>query len=242
MQPTPRFTSVGRAAVWIVVSAAAFVASQYIVAFGYKAALLVGVVWEVNSPASLLTFRLLVYVVMAALLALAIWYRCRKVSLSDISLTRLPTWKDIGLTVPGAVIYTILTVSALTIAATFFGMNAAQAQDLGFSHAAGGELLAAFIVLVVLTPVFEEALFRGFLYGRLRRTQLPWWIPAVIVSILFGLAHGQWNVGIDVFFLSMVACALREITGSIWAGILLHIAKNMLAFLVTFVFVSGVAG
>ena len=126
--------------------------------------------------------------------------------------------------------------------AKVFGVDTSQAQSLGFSQLLGGELLIAFVVLVVLTPLFEEALFRGFLYGRLRQTSLPWWVPAVIVSLLFGLAHGQWNVGIDVFVLSMVACGLREVTGSIWAGILLHMAKNMVAFFAVFVFTTGIAG
>jgi membrane protease YdiL (CAAX protease family) len=57
------------------------------------------------------------------------------------------------------------------------------------------------------------------------------------VSALFGLAHMQWNVAIDVFVLSMVACYLRELTGSIWAGIILHCLKNLIAFIALF-FVS----
>jgi membrane protease YdiL (CAAX protease family) len=57
----------------------------------------------------------------------------------------------------------------------------------------------------------------------------------VATSVLFGLIHGQWNVGVDVFVLSMVACSLREVTGSIWAGILLHMLKNALAFYIIFV-------
>ena len=32
-----------------------------------------------------------------------------------------------------------------------------------------------------------------------------------------------------------VTCALYELTGSIWAGVLLHMIKNSLAFMVTFV-------
>jgi abortive infection protein len=91
----------------------------------------------------------------------------------------------------------------------------------------------------VLTPLFEELIFRGFLYGKLRIRAVPWWLSAVVVSALFGLAHMQWNVAIDVFCLSMVACALREVTGSIWAGTLLHIIKNMIAFIIKFVIIQG---
>ena len=42
--------------------------------------------------------------------------------------------------------------------------------------------------------------------------------------------HFQWNVGVNVFALSVVLCALREITGTIYAGILTHMIKNGVAF------------
>lgn len=212
------------------------------VGFGIRGLLAIGVQWDVTSTISQLVYRLLIYCLMVALFALVVWYRSRKVGLSDISLTRLPSWGDIGLGAAGLVLYFLLASIALAVAAKWFEVNTSQAQDLGFTHLGGNEQLVAFIVLVVLTPFFEEVLFRGFLYGRLRQVRAPWWVPAVVVSVLFGLAHWQWNVGIDVFCLSMVACALREVTGSIWAGILLHMAKNMLAYLVMFVFVTGVGG
>ena len=60
-------------------------------------------------------------------------------------------------------------------------------------------------------------------------------ISAVLVSIVFGIVHLQWNVGVNVFAMSLVACALREYTGTIHAGILLHMIKNGLAFYYLFV-------
>jgi membrane protease YdiL (CAAX protease family) len=52
---------------------------------------------------------------------------------------------------------------------------------------------------------------------------------------VFGAVHGQWNVAIDVFSLSLIMCGLREITGNIWAGALLHMLKNGLAFYILFI-------
>ena len=87
----------------------------------------------------------------------------------------------------------------------------------------------AFISLVVVAPVAEELIFRGWLYGKLR-AKIPA-IPAMlVVSILFGIVHGQWNVGVTVFVMSIAMCTLREITGTIWGGILIHILKNGIAF------------
>ncbi len=228
---------------WIVATAIIYIAAQYIVAFLYLFIQPHLPVDSVSSTVTMLIYRLAIYAVTIALLAGALWYRFGSVSLRDAALARLLSWKDLGLAVLGAVGYVILTMLALNIAGLFFGVNTGEVQDLGLStRLYATDLLVAFIVLAVLTPVAEEVIFRGFLYGRLRALTKLWWLPAVIVSALFGLAHMQWNVGIDVFCMSMVACYLRERTDSIWAGIILHMAKNTVAFFVTFVFVAGAAG
>ena len=54
-------------------------------------------------------------------------------------------------------------------------------------------------------------------------------ISALLVSVLFGVVHLQWNVGVTVFAMSLVLCGLREVTGTIYAGILMHMLKNGLA-------------
>lgn len=78
---------------------------------------------------------------------------------------------------------------------------------------------------------------RGFLYTGLKRW-LPWTVAGLIVSVLFGAAHLSeggdagllWVGAIDTFTLSLVLIALRELTGNLWAGIVLHATKNCLAF------------
>ncbi len=227
----------------IIFAAMAYIASQYVVGAVVGALGLIGVTWQLTSPVSLLILRVVVYILMVAMLLGGMWLYRRHLSLADIGLVRLAQWRDIGLSLVGALAYVALTLIVATIAQKVPGYDSAQVQDLGFSRLYSTELLVAFIALVILTPIFEEIIFRGFLYGRLRKFKvIPWWVSAMIVSALFGLAHMQWNVGLDVFCLSMVACVLRELTDSIWAGILLHMMKNMLAFVVTFVFVQSFIG
>jgi membrane protease YdiL (CAAX protease family) len=45
----------------------------------------------------------------------------------------------------------------------------------------------------------------------------------------------QWNVAADTFALSLVLCTLRQITGNIWAGVLLHMIKNGIAYYFLFI-------
>ena len=96
--------------------------------------------------------------------------------------------------------------------------------------------MLAFITLVVIAPVAEEVLFRGYLYGKLKK-YVPVWAAILITSALFGLIHGTWNVAVDTFALSIILCLLRESTGGIWASILLHMIKNGIAFY--FLFIVG---
>ena len=85
-------------------------------------------------------------------------------------------------------------------------------------------------------------IFRGWLYGKLREKMSESMseaasivISSLLVSVLFGTIHMQWNVGLNVFALSLVMCGLREVTGTIYAGILLHMLKNGLAFYLLYV-------
>lgn len=109
-----------------------------------------------------------------------------------------------------------------------------QQQELGFVANAGPlELALIFVALVVVTPLMEELLFRGFLLRGFWRFGPI--IASVVVSLLFALAHWQINVGIDVFILSLVLCYVRIKSDSLWPAILIHALKNFIAFYLLFI-------
>lgn len=160
----------------------------------------------------------------------------RKTSKKVMGLETWPSWRDLGLAPLGFVLYFIVSSAVVYIISQLIPwLDLTQAQEIGFTDLSQRfEYFLAFLALVVIAPVAEEALFRGYLYGKLRNTA-PVWVAILVVSAVFAIIHGQWNVGIDVFILSVVACALREVTGGIWAGILLHMLKNGLAFYLLFI-------
>lgn len=181
-----------------------------------------------------LLVRVVLYVVLIALLiGMAIWMR-RPLSRQHIGLGRTLMWKDIALGAAGLVIYFLLAMALLALARLIPGFDATQSQALDVGQVYGWARMATFVVLVIITPFAEELLFRGIFYGGLRQRAVEPWAAALIVSAAFGLAHGQLNVGIDVFCLSLVACYVRELTGSIWAGVILHMIKNFIAFAIVF--------
>lgn len=112
-----------------------------------------------------------------------------------------------------------------------------EQQDLGFTASSLVEpyqYVLAFFMLVVLPPVFEEILFRGYLFGRLNK-KMGFWLSTLVTSFVFGLVHFNWSVSIDVFVLSLFLCYLRRDSGSIVPGMLLHGMKNGLAYFLLFI-------
>ncbi|MBR2836755.1 CPBP family intramembrane metalloprotease [Candidatus Saccharibacteria bacterium] len=157
----------------------------------------------------------------------------------ELGLTGSPTWTDIGLAPIGYIVATLMAAALVWVFNLFPWFNASEAQQTGFNYYIFGvDRVIAFVVLVILAPIVEEVIFRGWLYGKLRaRLSAP--LSILIVSALFGLIHFQWNVGVNVFALSVVLCVMREITGTIYAGILTHMIKNGVAFYLLYVMMIG---
>lgn len=234
----------------------AIIASQFIV--GYLMVLLLGVD-SFDKPVVTAVFSALSYTLAVLLVVwvppklMAKWRQRHKthggkatpkmVSRTELGLRGSPTWTDIGLAPVGFIVYFLLAAGLTAIFNQFTWFDANEVQDVGFNnYLIGIDRLIAFVTLVVVAPVAEEVIFRGWLYGKLR-TKLTaatneivsMVVSILLVSLLFGLIHGQWNVGVNVFAMSIVLCALREITGTIYAGILLHMLKNGVAFYLLYV-------
>ena len=81
------------------------------------------------------------------------------------------------------------------------------------------------LLVVVAAPVLEELLFRGLLYGTLRRAVGP--VPAAAVSALaFAAIHGLWIHAAVLFLLGYALARVYERTGSLWSAIALHATYN----------------
>ena len=164
------------------------------------------------------------------------WLQKRRTSLEDLGLQRGPDLIDFAWVPAGVLVYVVLTavVAALSLVLLPF-IDHSQVQQTGFSGiSTQSEYILAFLSLVVIAPVAEEVLFRGYLMGKLRKS-MPVWAAIIITSLLFALVHFQWNVALDTFALSIVLCLLRLVTKSLWAPILLHAMKNGLAFYLLFI-------
>ena len=218
-------------ALWV--GAMLFVA-QYVVAF-----IFVRIVpqEQLQSNAVNSAYQAVTYAVCLALTIFVPWKLLKaKTSRNEVGLHGLPTWTDV-LLAPIVFIAVMVAAGAMTalMQAILPSIDWEQVQETGYSGLyQTGEYITAFVCLVVLAPVCEEIIFRGWLYGKLRARMSA--LPAILItSLLFGIMHGQWNVGVTVFVMSIGMCLQRELTGTIWSGMLLHMIKNGLAFYLLFV-------
>ena len=92
-------------------------------------------------------------------------------------------------------------------------------------------VLATLVDTVVLTPVFEEVIFRGLLFGALRRRLGPAG-AALVSAAVFALAHGYGVLGFAAVFWSGLLWAWAyEQTGSLAPSITAHAVDNLSASL-----------
>lgn len=187
------------------------------------------------------------YVLFSEMLTIGvlIWFiRQRGASFTRTVALKRPKMRDVGYAIGGILAYFTLFIAVFTLADTFLPINTDQEQAIGFERGIHGiGLTLAFVSLVVLPPIAEEIIFRGFFYGTLRGHNVKMPMATFITSLLFGALHlfGAteggllWIALIDTFVLSLVLCYMREKTGSIWAGIGVHALKNGFVFLNLFI-------
>lgn len=183
-----------------------------------------------------------------ALIVLGVWYLLwrKRQTFKNIGLSK-PLFSDAGKALIAYICYVILFVIISSVAKKIApSLNLEQEQQLGFEANKGlANLVLAGVSLVILPPIVEEILCRGYLFTGLRsRMKL---IPAAIItSLVFAAAHLQfgsdapllWVAAIDTFVLSLVLVYLREKTGRLAAPMFLHAYKNLVAFSILFIFVK----
>ena len=99
-------------------------------------------------------------------------------------------------------------------------------------------ILLGFISVVVVAPIIEEFLFRGFLYSQLRRSALKDWGAIAVSSLVWTAIHFQYEIGI-LFFLFLFGLFLGYLRlkyNSLLIPIALHAINNLLSFLQTIYF------
>lgn len=140
-------------------------------------------------------------------------------------------WKLIGLYTILLVIGSIILMLLTMLVGNQLENSKTDAMQENFSVISA---LIAFISAVVISPIYEEIFYRGFMYRFFRnRVGIP--SAIVISSLIFTIAHIPTYNAMPVNFLGGVIFALAyERTNSIWPPVLIHGLTNAVFVFATF--------
>ena len=99
---------------------------------------------------------------------------------------------------------------------------------------------AVIFMAVIMAPVAEEIIFRGYFYGVIRKYGGR--LPALLTSsLLFAAIHVHLPSLLGLGVLAIILCLVYERTGSLWASITMHAAFNASTIIVLILWPEAIA-
>lgn len=166
--------------------------------------------------------------VMAIILILSIYFialRPKRLSWGELGIRsfNMRNWRLI-------ILYTVILMTGIvliTVVTSLIGntwensKTEAMQQDISFIT-----LLIAIVSASVISPIYEEIFYRGFLF-RWFRTRLGFIGAVFFSSFIFSIVHiPTYNVMPVAFFSGIIFAIAYEKTNSIWPSVLIHGLSN----------------
>jgi membrane protease YdiL (CAAX protease family) len=145
-------------------------------------------------------------------------------------------WRSLGVVVLVFTVIVLITVNLLSAATVELLKDVwpdLQPQETVKAFRESDSFLFQFLVVVaavVVAPLAEETLFRGFVYGVLKRyTDAPF--AALASSLMFAIVHVHVGSLLPLCVLAVLFCIAYEISGCLLAPMLLHAVFNTVSIL-----------
>ncbi len=174
------------------------------------------------------------YAAAAAALAVLVLLR-RGLRLRDLgwrlprSLGRLGWLPWLAIGVVGAAV-ALVAAEWLGSLATQILPNSPNTQCTAVRDEYGGYVAVAIPLVCLIAPLAEETIFRGFIYGWLRR-RLPV-LPAVVLSAaVFSAAHLVLVLALPLFGVGVILALLYEYSDSLLPGAIVHGLFNLVGII-----------
>ncbi|HYB58816.1 MAG TPA: CPBP family intramembrane glutamic endopeptidase, partial [Candidatus Acidoferrales bacterium] len=140
--------------------------------------------------------------------------------------------------VPKALLYGVLGFVVAFVVTTVvgypiqqrFGTDPTQ-EALSQATEAPGLFPLVIVSGVIIAPIAEEIVFRGYLYKAFRDHFKPSY-AIVLSAALFSVLHLELLATIQLFIVGILLAYVYEKTGNLMAPITLHVLNNAVAFLV----------
>lgn len=128
------------------------------------------------------------------------------------------------------VVYLVMTAVNYLVVEHVFGGDLPDGSDQepveAFKRAGGfGFRFLLGAAAVVVAPVAEETIFRGFLYGITKRFT-DRWFAAILTSLIFACVHRHVGSTVPLFILALGFSVIYEVTGSLVVPMMMHAMFN----------------
>lgn len=134
---------------------------------------------------------------------------------------------------------TLQICSGFLLNPSAFTGNAVIGAVFDFSDSAAWSALA---VSAILSPICEEIVFRGLIYGELRHSvSRSWIIPALISSLLFSMVHTPILMMPVAFCAGMIFAFAVERCSSVVPAIAGHASFNVLSYFSGYIPLGNIA-
>ncbi len=123
-------------------------------------------------------------------------------------------------TIPASLLYAVLVgpeQASSAIGDVFGGLRAGLVAAIGVA-----------LVVIVLAPLCEEIVYRGLLWGALERYAVPRWVPFVVTTLLFAVAHFEFTRTPLLFVVALPIALARLRTGRLVASVVAHQINNLI--------------
>ena len=168
---------------------------------------------------------------MTALLVFILWRTtARNIPISDFGLLTLQK-KDL--------FYGTIFLSLFIILEEIYMLALGLEMPEGFiAFMLSEPLILGIISVIIIAPVIEEFLFRGFLFSQLSRTKLGGWGSVCLSSLLWTIIHFQYEflILLVLFIFGIFLGYIRMAYNSLALPIALHAVNNTFALLMAYYF------
>ncbi len=171
------------------------------------------------------------YLMIAAIIPIVLFWRGNLIEFFGL---RWSAWKHIFWIVPAF----IISMAILGWLLYLLGWNSWVSANYGAKQQQMVELLknnpdpallgAIAFSAIIIAPIAEEFIFRGYLYPVVKRYSERWF-AALFTGLLFGVVHFNLMGLPLLIIMGVVLVILYEITGSLWVPIACHATFNSLS-------------
>ena len=135
------------------------------------------------------------------------------------------------------VLLTVATIGAVIGCNLLFELLGVTNKSEAYTEVAAQQYSAHFIVGILvfgfISPIAEELLFRGVIYGYLRRF-MDIKLAIALSALIFGVYHMNYVQGVYGFLIGCLMAYAYEYFGEFKMAVFVHVASNVLAYCLSY--------